>query len=273
VTGWIVRTIFDRQKGKRGEFFCLAWLLPGWIAFELMTSKLPHYTMPMYPAAALLSARAVFAAGAMVRRGDRSMLTRLGLGVWHLIGLAPLGCFGVMVVLLGRGLVSAEQTVMLGIAAALSAALGIAATRSVWRGRVVRGQVISIGAAVVGLAAVMHLFAPAVAPGQGTARLMAAVEAVEGYPGRPIASLYGEDSVVFWTRGRVARIDEGKMPAWIEANPTGIVIAPEALRVALFTRGFVAGEAVDVSLPRPLGSPKLMIVAAAMMEADRKKER
>ena len=272
VTGRIVRTIFDRRKGKRGEFYCLAWLLPGWIAFELMTSKLPHYTMPMYPAAALLSARAVFAASAMVRRGDRSMLTRLGLGVWHIIGLAPLACFGVMVVLLGRGLVSAEQTVSFGIAAALSAALGIAATRNVWRGRVVRGQVISIGAAVVGLGASMHLFAPAVAPGQGTARLMAAVEAIEGYQQRPIASLYGEDSVVFWTRGRVVRIDEGKLPAWIAANPTGIVIAPEALRAALFARGFVAGEAVDVSLPRPLGSPKLLLVAGPMIAAEIDKE-
>ena len=272
VTGRIVRTIFDRQKGRRGEFYCLAWLLPGWIVFELVTSKLPHYTMPMYPAAALLSARALFAAGAMVRRGDRSMITRLGLGVWHLIGLAPLACFGMMVILLGRGLVSAEQTVILGVAAALSATLGIAATRSVWRGQVVRGQIISIAAAIVGLAATLHLFAPAVAPGQGTARLMAAVEAVESYHKRPIASLYGEDSIVFWTRGRVARIDESKLQAWIEANPTGIVIAPEALRAALFARGFVAGEAVDVSLPPPLGSPKLFIVAGKMIAAEINKQ-
>jgi len=271
VTGRIVRTVFDRHKGKRGEFYCLAWLLPGWIAFELVTSKLPHYTMPMYPAAALLSARAVFAAGAMVRRGDRSMIMRLGLAVWHAIGLVPLGCFGVMVVLLGRGLVSAEQTVVFGIFAALSAAISIAATRSVWRGRVVRGQVVSIGAAVVGLGATMHLFAPAVVPGQGTARLMAAVEAIEGYQNRPIASLYGEDSVVFWTRGRVARIDEGKLPAWLEANPTGIVIVPEELRSAMFARGFVAGEAVDVSLPAPLGKPRRMVAAAAVIATERKK--
>jgi hypothetical protein len=100
---------------------------------------------------------------------------------------------------------------------------------------------------------------------------MAAVEAIEGYQRRPIASLYGEDSVVFWTRGRVARIDEGKLPAWIEANPMGIVIAPEAVRAALFARGFVAGEAVDISLPRPLGSPRLMLVAAPMMTAEPKK--
>jgi hypothetical protein len=49
------------------------------------------------------------------------------------------------------------------------------------------------------------------------------------------------------------------------------VIAPEALRAALFARGFVAGEAVDVSLPRPLGSPKLMLVAAPMMATEIKK--
>src|SRR5690606_27987492 len=35
---------------------------PSWLVFELVLTKLPHYTMPMYPALALLCARAVYAA-------------------------------------------------------------------------------------------------------------------------------------------------------------------------------------------------------------------
>jgi len=34
--------------------FCLAWLVPGWLLFEAVPTKLPHYILPLLPAAALL---------------------------------------------------------------------------------------------------------------------------------------------------------------------------------------------------------------------------
>ncbi len=37
--------------------FLLAWIVPGWLVFELVPTKLPHYTLPLYPALALLAAR------------------------------------------------------------------------------------------------------------------------------------------------------------------------------------------------------------------------
>lgn len=39
-----------RQPGVR---FLLAWLVPSWIIFELVVTKLPHYVLPLYPAAAI----------------------------------------------------------------------------------------------------------------------------------------------------------------------------------------------------------------------------
>ena len=36
--------------------FLLAWLLPSWIVFELVATKLPHYVLPLYPAIAMLLA-------------------------------------------------------------------------------------------------------------------------------------------------------------------------------------------------------------------------
>ena len=36
--------------------FCLAWLLSSWVVFELVPTKLPHYVLPLAPAAALLVA-------------------------------------------------------------------------------------------------------------------------------------------------------------------------------------------------------------------------
>jgi 4-amino-4-deoxy-L-arabinose transferase-like glycosyltransferase len=49
---WAVR----RQAAAR---FLLAWLVPSWIVFELVVTKLPHYVMPLYPAIAILIAGAV----------------------------------------------------------------------------------------------------------------------------------------------------------------------------------------------------------------------
>src|SRR3546814_21017926 len=34
--------------------FLLCWLLPTFVVFEAVTTKLPHYTMPTYPALAIL---------------------------------------------------------------------------------------------------------------------------------------------------------------------------------------------------------------------------
>ena len=39
--------------------FLLAWLVPSWLVFELITTKLPHYVLPLYPAIAILIAGTV----------------------------------------------------------------------------------------------------------------------------------------------------------------------------------------------------------------------
>jgi 4-amino-4-deoxy-L-arabinose transferase-like glycosyltransferase len=39
--------------------FLLAWLVPSWIVFELVVTKLPHYVLPLYPAIAILTAGAI----------------------------------------------------------------------------------------------------------------------------------------------------------------------------------------------------------------------
>ena len=49
---WAVR----RQAAAR---FLLAWLVPSWIVFEAVITKLPHYVLPLYPAIAILTAGAV----------------------------------------------------------------------------------------------------------------------------------------------------------------------------------------------------------------------
>ena len=51
---------------RAGARFLLAWLVPCWIVFELVMTKLPHYVLPLYPAIAILIA------GVLDRGGSRA---------------------------------------------------------------------------------------------------------------------------------------------------------------------------------------------------------
>ncbi len=46
-----------RQRREPAIRFLLAWALPAWLVFEAVPTKLPHYTLPLYPAVFLLAAR------------------------------------------------------------------------------------------------------------------------------------------------------------------------------------------------------------------------
>src|SRR3954449_6275521 len=48
-----------RHRGEPPMRFLLAWLVPCWIVFELVVTKLPHYVLPLYPAVAILIAREI----------------------------------------------------------------------------------------------------------------------------------------------------------------------------------------------------------------------
>lgn len=71
------------QRREPAIAFCLAWLLPGWLIFELVPTKLPHYVLPVYPAVALLAARALLQSAATPGRVPRW-------SIWPAL-LGPLG--------------------------------------------------------------------------------------------------------------------------------------------------------------------------------------
>lgn len=48
-----------RERASPLVIFCTAWFVPSWVMFELVATKLPHYTMPLFPALALPVAAAL----------------------------------------------------------------------------------------------------------------------------------------------------------------------------------------------------------------------
>ncbi|MEZ5840612.1 MAG: hypothetical protein R3D02_09330 [Hyphomicrobiales bacterium] len=49
-----------RHRRERGVLFALAWIIPSWLIFEAVATKLPHYVLPLYPAFAILVGTALF---------------------------------------------------------------------------------------------------------------------------------------------------------------------------------------------------------------------
>jgi 4-amino-4-deoxy-L-arabinose transferase-like glycosyltransferase len=58
LTGFALPAIWAARRQPSAQFL-LAWLVPSWIVFELVITKLPHYVLPLYPAVAILLAGAV----------------------------------------------------------------------------------------------------------------------------------------------------------------------------------------------------------------------
>src|SRR6266403_189022 len=68
-----------RARREPGAQYLLAWLIPSWLGFERVLTKLPHYVLPLYPAIAILTV------GALERRVlSRSWLIR-GSAWWFAI--------------------------------------------------------------------------------------------------------------------------------------------------------------------------------------------
>jgi len=87
-----------RERASRLVVFCVAWFVPSWIVFELVATKLPHYTMPLLPALVLPVAAALMdpqrlPAGRALRWAGAILLAlpAVGIAIGAFAGPAVLG--------------------------------------------------------------------------------------------------------------------------------------------------------------------------------------
>lgn len=120
---WPAAAIVWRQRQRLAFRVLLAWVIPAWIMFELVPTKLPHYVLPLYPAIALLVA-------ALVSEGHdvfRTKLAKVWYGVWVLLGLLLAAASVVLPMELGSGFSPATvpAAIAIGLASLLPAILAI----------------------------------------------------------------------------------------------------------------------------------------------------
>ena len=62
---------WQARRTDPASLFLLAWLVPSWLVFELVPTKLPHYVLPLYPVLAFLAVRSFTGGGWKVAGGSR----------------------------------------------------------------------------------------------------------------------------------------------------------------------------------------------------------
>lgn len=188
-------------RGRDAELFLLAWLAPSWLVFELSLAKLPHYTLPLYPAVALLSARMLLELGG--RWPDFGQ--RVGAAVWLVIGATlTIGTLAAVVWFNREAPAFPAVVSVIGLLAAAGGLLG-AACFVFKRWLPIRATLLAGVAWVVTVAVGLTW----TLPGWTDVWITPRVAAIVGPA--PLAAVGGEggfaeDSLIFATRGRAERL-------------------------------------------------------------------
>lgn len=229
-----------RARCEPAVRFALCWLIPSWLVFEAAPTKLIHYTLPLYGAAAWLMARSL-----AEPLGRTARWTGAALGLLAAALLAAAG----PVVLMRLG--DAGGTAWAALAAGLFAAAGIASAVLLIKGFSRRALIAGAALAVAGHGALAGGLAPAVRPLWLSSRVARALSAAglnprDGVaPGPVTVAGYEEPSLVFLLGADTELGDAGDAADAIAEGRPAIVEGREeaAFQAALAERGTAARRA------------------------------
>lgn len=243
-----------RRRWRPAERFCLAWVVPTWIFFELMPTKLPHYVLPAYPAIALLVARGFLA-------GHSTLLRR----TWVRIAVVLWGVLtAVMGIVVAAGAVAFSDEWNVGpiCAAIVAAALGLLCVSLCWRGQAAYAAWTAVGGSVVFFALTLQSAVPKMRALWLSRAVSIAVaqQTSADHGSRPLAaSGYQEPSLAFLVGGDVAFLDPTGAAMFLQRRSDGLVLVTNdtqaafldaANRIGLRPRALWSAQGVNYSKGR-----------------------
>jgi 4-amino-4-deoxy-L-arabinose transferase-like glycosyltransferase len=177
-----------RARREPGAQFLLAWLIPSWIVFELVLTKLPHYVLPLYPAIAILTV------GALERRVlSRSWLMR-GAAWWFVVP-----AFASIVAVVGAVTLTRQPVFLAWPFVAAALIFGLFAWWLYDDNRAEGSLLNAVVAAVFLALAIYGVVAPALTPLFPSAEIARALRNVACVGPKAAAAGFHEPSLVFMT--------------------------------------------------------------------------
>lgn len=203
--------------------FLLAWLVPTWIVFELIATKLLHYVLPTYPALALLAARG------WLEGYEPGAWGRWAVAVlwWIPAALLPVAALALPF--------WADQVLRADIALGSLGALLLFAVafRQWWRGRRRPFLLGAAGAQLVLIVTVLGLTLPTTRALWPTERIVEAIDTTLGCVRPRLAAVgYSEPSLVFRLGTGLALLDPEAAAAFLRDPGPAAVVVEERQRPA-----------------------------------------
>jgi len=225
-----------RARREPGAQFLLAWLVPSWIVFELVLTKLPHYVLPLYPAIAILTV------GALERRVLSRSWLKSGTAWWFVIPALASAMAVVGAVSLTR------QPVFLAwpfVAAALI--FGLFAWWLYDDARAERSLLNAIVAAAFLAFAIYGVILPAVSPLFPSAEIARALRKVACTGPKAAAAGFHEPSLVFMTGTSTLLTDGSGAADFLNQGSCRFAIVEQRSERAFAQRAEAIGLRYDVA--------------------------
>ncbi len=195
--------------------FLLAWVVPAWIVFEAVPTKLPHYVLPLYPAIAIFTVAAI-------RKGYVGPQRPGARAAALLLPLIPAALLGGLV----YGGLDLEGRVPFAAVPALLAAVAAAALawRAFARGRVAAAAALAVAASPLVALGVLGLAQNDLRALKLSPRLAEVVRGMRCDSPRVGTLGYREPSLVFLVGTGLELIGTGQEAArFLKDNPCGLV--------------------------------------------------
>ncbi|MBV9518160.1 MAG: glycosyltransferase family 39 protein [Hyphomicrobiales bacterium] len=232
-----------RVRREDAPAFLMAWLIPSWLAFEAVPTKLPHYVLPLYPAVALLVAwvaqRQALPAEGRWRR-------------WGLILLALPTATIALAIPYVTLLYGDRADIMGALIAAAATLCAVFAGLTFTRGRIERACAAILLAAILLFIGVYEFAVPRLQALVLSPRLAASLSRSPCVPQAIATAGFNEPSLVFLTRTDLLQTS-GADAARFLALPGCRAAFVDIRQEGEFTRALTAGGRTPQLLGRVLG--------------------